>query len=82
MHNDAHGKPLAKPPKSITKESQILGSRLLREGQIRHLEVLSLDLLSNGINSLHQMGAVRKEKRYIVQMLCIKDANLKVNTMF
>ncbi|XP_063426368.1 dihydroxyacetone phosphate acyltransferase-like [Mytilus trossulus] len=63
MHNDAHGKPLAKPPKSITKESQILGSRLLREGQIRHLEVLSLDLLSNGINSLHQMGAVRKEKR-------------------
>lgn len=63
MHNDAHGKPLAKPPKSIAKESQILGSRLLREGNIKHLEVLSLDLLSNGIHALYHMGAARKEKR-------------------
>lgn len=63
MHNDAHGKPLAKPPKVIAKEAQILGSRLLRDGLIRHLEVLSLDLINNGLHALYHMDAVRKEKR-------------------
>ena len=65
MHNDTHGKPIAKPPKVIAKETQVLGSRLLRDGQIRHLEVLSLDLLNNGLHSLYHMDAARKEKRLV-----------------
>ena len=66
MHNDAHGKPLAKPPKAIAKEAQILASRLLRDGLIRHLEVLSLDLINNGLLALHHMDAARKEKRFVI----------------
>ena len=70
MHNDAHGKPLAKPPKVIAKEAQILGSRLLRDGLIRHLEVLSLDLINNGLHALYHMDAVRKEKRFVIILVC------------
>lgn len=62
-HFDNHGKPLAKPPKVIAKEAQAVSARLLREGAFRNMEVLSLDILSNGLNALYHMGVVSKEKR-------------------
>ena len=60
---DIHNKPIAKPPKTISREAQSLGARLLRERCIRNLEVLSLDLLGNGLHALMHMGAVKKERR-------------------
>lgn len=60
---DVHNKPIAKPTKTISREAQSLGARLLRERCIRNLEVLSLDLLGNGIHALMHMGAVKKERR-------------------
>lgn len=62
-HFDNHGKPLAKPPKVIAKEAQAVSARLLREGAFRNMEVLSLDILSNGLHALYHMGVVSKEKR-------------------
>jgi hypothetical protein len=32
----------------------------------RHLEVLSLDLINNGLLALHHMDAARKEKRFVI----------------
>ncbi|WAR19959.1 GNPAT-like protein, partial [Mya arenaria] len=43
----AHGKPLVKLPKAISKEAQILSARLLREGHLKHKEILSLDMMNN-----------------------------------
>jgi glycerone phosphate O-acyltransferase len=60
---DIHNKPIAKPPKVISREAQMVGARLLRDGCIRNLEVLSLDLLNNGLHAMFHMGAVKKEKR-------------------
>lgn len=65
LHNDVHGKPTAKPAKVITKEAQMLSARLLREGALKQLEVLSLDILNNGLHSLYSLGAVAKEKRCV-----------------
>ena len=64
LHTDMNNKPVAKPPKVIAKDAQMIAARLLRDGSIRNLEVLSLDILSNGLHALLHMGAVRKEKRY------------------
>ncbi|KAK3093246.1 hypothetical protein FSP39_013175 [Pinctada imbricata] len=63
LHTDANNKPVAKPPKTIAKDAQMLAARLLRDGHIRNLEVLSLDILNNGLHALYHMGAARKEKR-------------------
>ncbi|KAK3576755.1 hypothetical protein CHS0354_014568 [Potamilus streckersoni] len=63
MQTGAHGKPLAKPPKVITKEAQNLSATLLRMGAFKHMEVLSLDMMNNGLQSLYHMGAVQKDKR-------------------
>jgi glycerone phosphate O-acyltransferase len=56
-------RPIAKQYKHIIKESQALVTRLLQEGVVKHFEMLSLDLLSNGLNAIIEMGAVTKEKR-------------------
>ena len=66
LHNTVGhtGKPVAKPPKVIAKEAQMLSARLLRDGAVKQLEILSLDILQNGLNSLAAMNAVCKEKRY------------------
>ncbi|XP_060070929.1 dihydroxyacetone phosphate acyltransferase-like [Ylistrum balloti] len=63
LHTDVHGKPKAKTPKVIAKEAQMLSARLLRDGAVKHLEVLSLDILNNGLHALFHMNAVSKEKR-------------------
>ena len=63
MQTGAHGKPLAKVPKTIAKDAQSLSARLLRDGYIKHMEVLSLDMMNNALHALYHLGAVTKEKR-------------------
>ncbi|KAL4237809.1 hypothetical protein ACF0H5_002521 [Mactra antiquata] len=63
IQNGAHGKPLVKLPKTISKEAQVLSSQLIRDSHIKHKEVLSLDMMNNSLHSLYHLGAVHKEKR-------------------
>ncbi|XP_067681176.1 dihydroxyacetone phosphate acyltransferase-like [Haliotis asinina] len=63
MTPGVNGKPLARPPKVMTREAQLLSARLLRDGTIKHHEILSLDMMTNALHSLYIMGAVRREKR-------------------
>ncbi|XP_064623219.1 dihydroxyacetone phosphate acyltransferase-like [Lineus longissimus] len=56
-------RPIAKQYKHILKESQALVTRLLQEGVVKHFEMLSLDMLGNGLNAIIEMGAVTKQKR-------------------
>ena len=65
MQSGAHGKPLVKLPKTIAKEAQMLSARLLREGAVKHMEILSLDMMNNSLHALYHLGAVHKEKRYV-----------------
>ena len=58
-------KPLARTQKSLTREMQVLSTRLLQEETIRHFEVLSLDMANNCLNALYHMGGVSKEKRWV-----------------
>lgn len=63
MQSGSHGKPLVKLPKTIAKDAQALSARLLREGAVKHMEILSLDMMSNSLHALYHLGAVHKEKR-------------------
>ena len=63
MQSGSHGKPLVKLPKAIAKEAQMLSARLLREGVVKHMEILSLDMMTNSLHALYHLGAVHKEKR-------------------
>ena len=63
MQSGSHGKPLVKLPKAISKEAQMLSARLLREGAVKHMEILSLDMMTNSLHALYHLGAVHKEKR-------------------
>ena len=60
---DTHGRPLAKKPKLIAKDAQQLGVRLIQDGVVKHCEVLSLDLLGNGLNAVTALGAMYRDKR-------------------
>ncbi|KAK6997966.1 dihydroxyacetone phosphate acyltransferase [Biomphalaria glabrata] len=63
-HPNVAGKPLAKTQKTVVKETQMLTARLLQEGVIKqHYEILSLDMMNNGLQALFHMGAVIKERR-------------------
>ncbi|BFZ06861.1 hypothetical protein BsWGS_09899 [Bradybaena similaris] len=62
-HPNVAGKPLAKTQKTLVKEAQMLTARLLQEGLVRHYEMLSLDIMNNGLHALYCMGAVSKERR-------------------
>jgi glycerone phosphate O-acyltransferase len=62
-HPNVAGKPLAKTQKTLVKEAQMLTARLLQEGVVRHYEMLSLDMMNNGLHALFHMGAVSKERR-------------------
>ena len=64
MQSGSHGKPLVKLPKAISKEAQMLSAQLIRDGHVKHKEILSLDMMSNSLHSLYHLGAVHKEKRY------------------
>ncbi|XP_041353504.1 dihydroxyacetone phosphate acyltransferase-like isoform X2 [Gigantopelta aegis] len=63
MSPGVNGKPLARPPKVMAKEAQLLSAQLLRDGIIKYHEVLSLDMMNNALLALYNMGAVKKEKR-------------------
>ncbi|RUS83045.1 hypothetical protein EGW08_009184 [Elysia chlorotica] len=62
-HPNVAGKPLAKTQKNLVKEAQMLTARLLQEGVVKHYEMLSLDLMGNGLHALFAMGGVSKERR-------------------
>lgn len=63
MQAGSHGKPLVKLPKAIAKEAQMLSSQLIRDGHVKHKEILSLDMMNNSLHALYHLGAVHKEKR-------------------
>lgn len=65
LPGDIQGKPLPRKPKNFTKEAQKVALRLLQENVIRHYEILSLDLLGNGLLALVEMGCMYKDKRYV-----------------
>lgn len=60
---DVHGRPLPKRPKDLTKDVQKLAIRLLEENAVKHYEILSLDLISNGLLMLMDFGTMYKDKR-------------------
>uniref|UniRef100_A0A0B6ZSK3 Phospholipid/glycerol acyltransferase domain-containing protein n=2 Tax=Arion vulgaris TaxID=1028688 RepID=A0A0B6ZSK3_9EUPU len=62
-HPNVAGKPLAKTQKMLVKEAQMLTARLLQEGVVRHYEMLSLDMMNNGLQALFYMGGISKERR-------------------
>ena len=62
-HPNVAGKPLAKTQKNLVKEAQMLTARLLQEGVVKHYEMLSLDMMGNGLHALFAMGGVSKERR-------------------
>jgi len=59
----AGGKPLAQTQKTLVKGAQALTARLLQEGRVKHFEMLSLDMMNNGLHALFTMGGVCKERR-------------------
>jgi len=61
---DVHGRALPKRPKDLSRNIQSLAIRLIEEGVLRHYEVLSMDLISNGLTALSDMKAMFKDKRY------------------
>ena len=65
LQSDSHGRPLARKAKLIAKDAQQLGVRLLQDAIIKHYEVLSLDILGNGLNAISLMKAMYKDKRLI-----------------
>lgn len=60
---DVHGRPLPKKPKLIALDAQRLAIRLIQESIIKHFEVLSLDIIGNGLNALTQLKAMFRDKR-------------------
>lgn len=60
---DIHGRPLPRRPKDLTKDVQRLSVRLLEESAVKHFEILSLDLINNGILMLMDVGAMYQDKR-------------------
>ena len=65
MQSGSHGKPLVKLPKTIAKDAQSLSAKLLREDAVKHMEILSLDMMNNSLHALYHLGAVHKEKRSV-----------------
>ncbi len=65
MHGDVNGRTLAKPARELVRRAQALAAQLLQRGVVRHLEIMSLDLLNNGLTALASIGAVFKDKRFV-----------------
>jgi glycerone phosphate O-acyltransferase len=66
MSESVHGRPLPKRPKDLAKDAQFLARQLIEEeGCVKHYEVLSLDILGNGLATLSSMGAMHKDKRWV-----------------
>ena len=63
LPHDVHGRPLPKKPKALAKDAQHLAARLVKENVVKHHEILSLDILSNGLNSLVEFNTMYKDKR-------------------
>ena len=66
IHGDVHGRILAKPAKELVKNAQGLAKQFVLKGAIKHCEIMSLDLLNNGLTALANMGALFKDKRYSI----------------
>ena len=63
INGDVNGRTLAKPAKELVKNAQILAKQLIQKGVVKHCEIMSLDLLNNGLSALASMGALFKDKR-------------------
>jgi glycerone phosphate O-acyltransferase len=60
---DVHGRVLPKRPKDLSRNVQSLAVRLVEEGVVRHYEVLSLDVIANGLATLVDLNTMYKDKR-------------------
>ena len=60
---DATGRSLPKKPKPLAYEAQRMVFTLVEDGTLKHMEVLSMDLLNNALISLVNMNAIFKDKR-------------------
>lgn len=58
----------------------MLSAQLIRDGHVKHKEILSLDILNNSLHSLYHLGAVHKEKRYVSAYAELQTAHNKVVT--
>lgn len=67
IEGDVNGRTLAKPARELAKNTQALTAQLLQRGVVKHLEIMSLDLVNNGLNALASMGAVYRDKRWVAQ---------------
>ena len=65
MKVDLTGRALPKKPKDLAKDAQNLASTLLQEGAVKQNEILSLDILGNGLAALTDFGAIYRDKRYL-----------------
>jgi len=60
---DVHGRPLAVKPRVLVLGAQRLSLNLLQDSVVRHYEILSLDILNNGLTALKGMGAMYADRR-------------------
>ena len=82
LTGDIQGRPLPKKPKVITKDAQRVALHLVQEHLVRHYEVLSLDLIGNGLAVLSDMGAMYKDKRSASHISPIQAPSVKYVTLF
>jgi glycerone phosphate O-acyltransferase len=60
---DVHGRALPKRPKEMARNVQQLSIRLLEDGATRHYEILSMDLIGNGLSMLADLRTLYTDKR-------------------
>lgn len=65
LASDVSGRPLPKKQPALARDAQQLAVRLLQENIIKHYEILSLDIISNSLTSLADIGAIYRDKRWI-----------------
>jgi hypothetical protein len=58
-----HGRALPKRPKEMARNVQQLSIRLLEDGATRHYEILSMDLIGNGLSMLADLRTLYTDKR-------------------
>lgn len=70
LTSDVNGRPLPKKQPVLARDAQQLGIRLLQENLVKHYEILSLDIISNGLTVLADLGAVYRDKRSVCTSAC------------
>ncbi len=71
LTSDVNGRPLPKKQPALARDAQQLAVRLLQENVVKHYEILSLDIISNGLSVLADLGAVYRDKRSVSLMLLL-----------